>query len=263
MCGSLVAFVLFCWSTRRQQIQIKNFYAKLCEKVCQVLYILSINQLCIWKILCLICFSFASAAYLMCLHIIIYLISGIFPAQQAEFYKTTHPHTRTYKNCFDIKQIVLLPLPVFVSRSPSLSSHSTRSSKRAAARWRHSYHFTMWNSFSFFAVVLICLSAFCNWLSAIVNQLRSIIKWFAITDNRYKQRYLWFTPLWVFLEQLPAIKWVKNTTCLSFSHNYTTLEVNFRESGYTFGRSLDLDTYRQCFPEFAVLFWQKTQLNYC
>lgn len=96
-------FFFFCWSTRRQQIQIKNFYAKLCEKVSQVLYILSINQLCIWKILCLICFSFASAAYLICLHSIIYLILGIFPAQQAQFSKTTHTHTqellRLQTNC--------------------------------------------------------------------------------------------------------------------------------------------------------------------
>lgn len=167
-----------------------------------------------------------------------------FPCTTSTIFQNNTPtHTRTHKNCFDIKQIVLLPLPVFVFRSPSLSSHSTRSSKLAAARWCHSYHFTMWNSFSFFAVVLICLSAFCNWLSAIVNQLRSIIKWFAITDNRYKQRYLWFTPLWVFLEQLRAIKWVKNTTCLSLSIYHTILKVNFRESGYTFGRSLDLDTY--------------------
>lgn len=93
-------------------------------------------------------------------------------------------HTHTHKNCLDIKQIVLLPLPVFVSLSLSSSAHSTRLSKLAAARWRHLYHFTSWNCFAFFAVILICLSALCNWLSVIVNQLRSIIKWFAITDNR-------------------------------------------------------------------------------
>lgn len=94
----------------------------------------------------------------------------------------TQAHTRIASTsnklfcCLCLSSSLALPL--------SLSSHSTRSSKLAAARWRHSYHFTLWNSFSFFAVVLICLSAFCNWLSAIVNQLRSIIKWFAITDNR-------------------------------------------------------------------------------